>query len=97
MSDVENVLAAALRLPTEARAVVAAELIESLDEPGQAAEDVEAAWGDEIRQRLAEVDAGVVTPIPWPEARRRIFAAAKVGVEPVDEGVQTARPVRRGA
>jgi hypothetical protein len=39
--------------------------------------DVEAAWGEEIRQRLADVDAGVVTPIPWPEARRRIFAAAQ--------------------
>jgi hypothetical protein len=38
--------------------------------------DVEAAWSEEIRQRLADVDAGVVTPIPWPEARRRILAAA---------------------
>ena len=76
MSDVENVLVAALRLPAEARAAVAAELIESLDDPGQADEDVEAAWSEEIRQRLADVDAGVVTPIPWPEARRRILAAA---------------------
>jgi hypothetical protein len=25
---------------------------------------------------LADVDAGVVTPVSWPEARRRIFAAA---------------------
>jgi len=55
---------------------VAAELIQSLDEPEQATEDVEAAWAEEIRQRLADVDAGVVTPIPWPEARSRIFAAA---------------------
>lgn len=54
MTDVEDVLAAALRLPAEARAAVAAE----------------------IRQRLADVDAGRVTPIPWPEARRRILAAA---------------------
>jgi putative addiction module component (TIGR02574 family) len=76
MSDVEDVLLAALRLPAEARAVVAAELIRSLDEPEEAPEDVEAAWAEEIRRRLADVDAGVVTPIPWPEARRRIFAAA---------------------
>lgn len=76
MSDVENVLVAALRLSTEERAAVAAELIQSLDEPEQATEDVEAAWAEEIRQRLADVDAGVVTPIPWSEARRRIFAAA---------------------
>jgi putative addiction module component (TIGR02574 family) len=76
MTDAENVLVAALRLPAEARAAVAAELIESLDDPEQADEDVEAAWSEEIRQRLADVDAGVVTPIPWPEARRRILAAA---------------------
>lgn len=76
MSDVENVLVAALRLPAEARAAVAAELIGSLDDSEQAAEDVEAAWSAEIRQRLADVDAGVVTPISWPEARRRISAAA---------------------
>jgi putative addiction module component (TIGR02574 family) len=76
MSDVESVLAAALRLSAEERAAVAAELIQSLDEVEQAVDDVDAAWGEEIRQRLADVDAGVVTPIPWPEARRRIFAAA---------------------
>lgn len=76
MSDVENVLAAALRLPAEARAAVAAELIQSLDEPEEPTEEVEAAWAEEIRQRLDDVDAGVVTPIPWPEARRRILAAA---------------------
>jgi putative addiction module component (TIGR02574 family) len=76
MSDVDNVLAAALRLPAEARAAVAAELIQSLDEPEEPAEEVEAAWAEEIRQRMADVDAGVVTPIPWSEARRRIFAAA---------------------
>ncbi|MGK3982812.1 addiction module protein [Sorangium sp. So ce136] len=76
MSDVENVLVAALRLSAEERAALAAELIQSLDEPEQATEGVEAAWADEIQQRLADVDAGVVTPVPWPEARRRILAAA---------------------
>jgi putative addiction module component (TIGR02574 family) len=77
MTDVEDVLVAALRLPPEARAAVAAELIESLDGVEEAPEDVEAAWSEEIRQRLADVDAGLVTPIPWPEARRRILAAAR--------------------
>jgi len=75
-TEVENVLVAALRLPAEARAALVVELIESLDEPEQAAEEVEAAWAEEIHQRLADVDAGTVMPIPWPEARRRIFAAA---------------------
>lgn len=76
MSDTEHVMAAALRLPAEARAGVAADLIQSLDEPEQATEEVEAAWAEELQQRMADVDAGVVTPIPWPEARRCILAAA---------------------
>ncbi|WP_437853476.1 addiction module protein [Sorangium sp. So ce363] len=76
MSDVENVLVAALRLSAEDRAAVAAALIQSLDETEQTTEEVEAAWAEEIQQRLADVDAGVVTPVPWPEARRRILAAA---------------------
>lgn len=77
MTDVDTVLAAALRLPAEARAAVVAELIQSLDEPQESPEEIEAAWSEEIRQRLADVDAGVVVPVPWLEARRRIFAAAK--------------------
>lgn len=76
-SDVEHVLAAALRLPEEARAAVAAELIRSLDEPEEPPEEVEAAWADEIQRRLADVDAGRVKPIPWSEARLRILAAAR--------------------
>jgi hypothetical protein len=76
MSEVEDVLAAALRLPAKTRAAVAAELIESLDETELLPDEVEAAWSEEIRQRLADVDAGLVTPVPWPEARRRLFAAA---------------------
>lgn len=76
MSDVEDVLVVALRLSAEDRAAVAAALIQSLDEPERTTEEVEAAWAEEIQQRLADVDAGVVTPVPWPEARRRILAAA---------------------
>ena len=76
MSDVEKVLVAALRLSAEDRAAVAAALIQSLDEPEQTTEEVEAAWAEEIQQRLDDVDAGVVTPVPWPEARRRLLAAA---------------------
>ncbi|WP_434041653.1 MULTISPECIES: addiction module protein [Sorangium] len=77
MSDAENVLVAALRLSAKERAAVAAALIQSLDEPEQTTDDVEAAWDEEIQQHLADVDAGVVTPVPWPEARRRILVAAK--------------------
>lgn len=77
-SDVEAVLLAAMRLPPEARAALAAELIQSLErEQDEPAEDVEAAWAAEIRRRIEEVDAGEVATIPWPEARARILAVAK--------------------
>lgn len=75
-SDAETVRAAALQLSSEARASLAAELIESLDDVEEVAEDVEAAWAEEVGRRLAEIDAGTVTPVPWSEARRRIRAAA---------------------
>ena len=64
----------ALRLPPEARAALAAELIATLDEKTDP--DAEALWAEEIHKRLDEVDSGVVRPIPWTEARRRILAAA---------------------
>lgn len=76
MSDVESVRAAALQLPSEDRAALAAELIRSLDEAEELTDDVEAAWAEEIQRRLAEVDAGLVTPVPWTEARQRVWAAA---------------------
>jgi len=65
----------ALRLPPEARAALAAELIGSLDD-GETDDEVEAAWAKEIHRRLAEIDAGAVKAIPWEEARRRIMTAA---------------------
>ena len=76
MSDVATLRAAVLQLPVDARAALAADLIRSLDEAEDVTEDVEAAWAEGIQRRLAEVDAGLVTPVPWPEARQRILAAA---------------------
>ncbi len=75
MTDVEHVLAAALRLSPNARATVVAELLDSLED-GDFHQDVEAAWADEIRKRLAEIDAGEVTTVPRSEALQRITAAA---------------------
>jgi putative addiction module component (TIGR02574 family) len=65
----DDVLRAALALPPEARAALAGRLIASLDEVD---EDAERAWSDEIARRVAELERGAVTCIPWPEARRRI-------------------------
>jgi putative addiction module component (TIGR02574 family) len=73
----KDLLGEALRLPPEARAALAGELIDSLDD-AEPPDAVEAAWADEIRDRLAEYDAGTAVTIPWSEARRRILAAAGV-------------------
>jgi putative addiction module component (TIGR02574 family) len=69
--DPGRLLEEALKLSPEARAALAASLLESLDEGVD--EDAEAAWAEEIAKRIHELDSGAVTPIPWSEARRRIL------------------------
>ena len=61
----------ALQLPDAERSELAAWLIESLDPDVD--HDVEEAWDVEIKRRIAELDSGAVTAIPWPEARRMIL------------------------
>jgi putative addiction module component (TIGR02574 family) len=61
-----------LRLPPDERAHLARVLIESLDE----ALPLDAEWLEEARRRAAELDAGLVTPVPAGDvlgtARRRL-------------------------
>jgi putative addiction module component (TIGR02574 family) len=66
-----QLLEEALELPEHDRAEIAARLIESLDPASD--EDAPAAWGDEIRRRLEELDRGETPTVPWPEARRMIL------------------------
>ena len=70
--DAAKILEEALRLPVEARAALAGSLIESLDEAVD--ENVEAAWADEIAQRIADLDSGKAKTIPWSKARRLILS-----------------------
>ena len=65
-----DVLADALRLEPDSRAELAAELLASLDGPGDP--DAEAAWDAEIERRIAAVEAGSVRLEPWSEVKRRI-------------------------
>jgi putative addiction module component (TIGR02574 family) len=60
-----------LELPVEARAALAAKLIDSLD--SEFDQDAEERWSEEIERRLAEVDAGHVTTIPWSKVRASIL------------------------
>jgi putative addiction module component (TIGR02574 family) len=69
--DPGKLLQEALKLSPDARAALAASLLESLDQAVD--EDAEAAWATEITKRINELDSGAVTPIPWSEARRRIL------------------------
>ena len=68
--DPNSLLEQALKLPPEARAALAASLLDSLDQ--EVDENIEAAWQLEIDRRLKELDSEAVKPIPWSEARRRI-------------------------
>ena len=61
----------ALQLPTEDRADLALRLLDSMGEP---ADQVERAWIEEAKRRLAEIERGEIQTVPWPEARERIFA-----------------------
>ena len=58
-------------LPEEERALLALQLLDSVGESGP---ELERAWRDEVRQRLADIDAGRTALASWDEARRRIFA-----------------------
>jgi putative addiction module component (TIGR02574 family) len=66
-----HLLEEALGLPEEDRGDLAARLIESLE--GAEEGDVNSAWAEEIRVRLAELDSGAVQGIPWSEARKKIM------------------------
>jgi putative addiction module component (TIGR02574 family) len=71
MSDLAEILERALKLPESARAALAGSLIDSLED--EVDEDAEQAWNAEIARRLAELNSGSTTTVPWSQARRRIF------------------------
>jgi putative addiction module component (TIGR02574 family) len=61
----------AQELSAEERAVLALQLLDSVGEPEP---DIERAWRDEVRRRLADIDGGRAKLATWDEARLRIFA-----------------------
>ena len=72
-----QVYEAALALAEEERAELASRLLESLpqDTPSQ----LHPAWADELPRRLAQVDSGQVTPVPWEEVKRLAWEAVDRG------------------
>ena len=72
-AEVTDILKKALALPPEARAAIAGSLLESLND-APADEGVGAAWPEEIKRRIEEIDSGKVQMIPYEEVRRRLAA-----------------------
>jgi len=70
---VEQITEGALALPSEARALLADRLVESLDP----AEDghIRRLWADETQRRLEEVRSGQVQTIPGSEGFERVRSA----------------------
>ena len=69
--QVSEVLEKALALSSQDRGLIIDRLIESLDdEPAEAG--VEAAWSDEIKRRVEEIQSGKVEMIPGEEVGRRL-------------------------
>jgi putative addiction module component (TIGR02574 family) len=65
LSSFDEVLRAALELPPQSRATLAAHLLESLDGPEQL--EVDAAWSQEVERRIRDIDEGRVELIPGEE------------------------------
>jgi hypothetical protein len=79
----QEIIESALQLPWEDRERILKALRESLiDEsidhgPEEPADEVEAAWSDEIARRIADIDSGRVKTIPSDEAERMIRGDAR--------------------
>jgi putative addiction module component (TIGR02574 family) len=67
----DQLLEEARALPVAERAIPALQLLDSVGEPEG---EVERTWRDEVRRRIAAVDAGKTSLAPWSGARARIFA-----------------------
>jgi len=70
--QVSKLLEQALSLSVEEQEALADSLISNLG--GKVDEAVLAAWDDEIKKRIAELDSGQVKTIPWAEVRNRNLA-----------------------
>lgn len=70
-----------LALPTEERAVLAVELLASLDD--DIAEDdpaeVDRAWGEEMSRRSQQIAAGEVKTLSWSEVLEKVAASRGSG------------------
>ena len=67
--EVSKLLEQALSLSVEEQEALADSLISSLG--GKVDEGVQAAWDEEVKRRIEELDSGKAKTIPWEEVRER--------------------------
>ncbi len=67
---VESIIAQALQMSPQDRAVIAERLISSLD--SMVDEDIELAWQQEAQRRAKEIDQGQVACLPWEHVLLRL-------------------------
>jgi putative addiction module component (TIGR02574 family) len=70
--EVSKILQQALSLSVEEQEALADSLISNLG--GKVDEGVLAAWDEEIKKRIADLESGKAKTIPWTEVRRRNLA-----------------------
>lgn len=70
-THVTELFARASTLSEKERASLAGLLIESLE--SEVDPDVEEAWRKEVERRVAELDSGAVTPVPWETLRAELL------------------------
>jgi putative addiction module component (TIGR02574 family) len=68
--QVDKLYQEASRLPLAERAALAGLLVDTLE--GAVDPEVEKAWREEVIRRIAELDAGEVTTIPWQQVRSKV-------------------------
>ena len=71
----QKVIREALQLPPAARAALAGQLFDSLDDVVD--EAAESAWSKEIARRIDDLNHGRVKTIAWIEARRQIAGRSR--------------------
>jgi putative addiction module component (TIGR02574 family) len=71
----EEIKTAALALPPDARAMLAEDLLESLDAADQ--QRIDALWAIEAERRIKQIENGTVTAIPGEEVMQRLRSRYK--------------------
>ncbi len=75
LHDFDQILKAAPALPSDARAMLADHLLESLNSPNQ--KQIDAAWAEEVERRIREIDEGRVETIDGELVTRKVRSSYK--------------------